>query len=273
MTILSNCHTHTQFCDGRSTAEEMVLSALNKGFVSLGFSTHAPQLFDEKYCVLPHREDEYHQELLRLQEKYKGQLRIWLGIERDLFSCTAPTRYDYYLASVHYIPTATGYVTVDGTPDMVAASIRDHFGGDGFAFAKAYFELLSGYVRAWHPPIVGHFDLFRKNNGKLHFVDEDSNAYKDMVLHVLHAIRPTGAILEVNTGAVSRGYMDGQYPNDFALQEWCRLGGEVIVSSDCHDAKYLNCNFDKMPALLSGLGYDHVVRLGAGDELFERIAL
>ena len=33
-------HVHTQFCDGRSTAEEMVLSAIENGFDSLGFSSH-----------------------------------------------------------------------------------------------------------------------------------------------------------------------------------------------------------------------------------------
>lgn len=104
MTILSNCHTHTQFCDGRSSAEDMVLSALDKGFVSLGFTTHAPQLFDEKYCVLPSREEEYRLEILRLKEKYRNSLRIYLGIERDLFSCAAPDNYEYYLASVHYLP-------------------------------------------------------------------------------------------------------------------------------------------------------------------------
>lgn len=273
MTILSNCHTHTQFCDGRSSAEDMVLSALDKGFVSLGFTTHAPQLFDEKYCVLSSREEEYRLEILRLKEKYRNSLRIYLGIERDLFSCTAPDNYEYYLASVHYLPTHSGYVTVDGTQDMVSASIRDHFHGDGFAFARQYFELLSGYARAYHPPIIGHFDLFRKNNGKLHFVDEDSTAYKEMVMETLHAIRTTGAMLEVNTGAVSRGYMDSQYPNDFALAAWCKMGGEVIVSSDCHDARFIDCNFDKMPALLSRLGFDHAVRLGAGSDLFERVAL
>ena len=29
--IKSNCHTHTQFCDGKCTAEEIVVSAIEKG--------------------------------------------------------------------------------------------------------------------------------------------------------------------------------------------------------------------------------------------------
>ena len=41
MAILSNAHTHTTFCDGKNTAEEMVQAALDNGFVSLGFSGHS----------------------------------------------------------------------------------------------------------------------------------------------------------------------------------------------------------------------------------------
>ena len=39
--IKENFHTHTQFCDGKSTAEEMLLSAIDKGFSALGFSGHS----------------------------------------------------------------------------------------------------------------------------------------------------------------------------------------------------------------------------------------
>lgn len=37
-----NLHTHTTFCDGKNTAEEMILAALELGMDSLGFSGHSP---------------------------------------------------------------------------------------------------------------------------------------------------------------------------------------------------------------------------------------
>ena len=41
MSILnSNAHTHTTFCDGKNTVEEMVQAAIDRNFVSLGFSVH-----------------------------------------------------------------------------------------------------------------------------------------------------------------------------------------------------------------------------------------
>lgn len=274
MQFLSNCHTHTQFCDGRSTAEAMVERALELGFVSLGFSSHGPQKFDTPYSISPDQEESYKAEINRLKEKYKGQIRIYLGIERDLFSIADPQSYEYYLASVHYIPTCRGtYVGVDGNPELISRYIREDLGGNGLLFAQKYYELLTGYARAYKPPIIGHFDLLRKNNLRLQFVDESASAYRDIALQSLQALYETGAMLEVNTGAIARGYFQGQYPDEYALKYWAKLGGEVMVNSDCHDAKDLDCAFDKMPQLLSRCGFDHVVRLGAGDSLFERIAL
>ena len=44
--MLTNYHTHTTFCDGKSTVEEIVLSALAKGFDAIGFSGHGFTTFD-----------------------------------------------------------------------------------------------------------------------------------------------------------------------------------------------------------------------------------
>ena len=37
-----NYHTHTTFCDGKSTPEEIVLEAIRLGMDTIGFSGHAP---------------------------------------------------------------------------------------------------------------------------------------------------------------------------------------------------------------------------------------
>ena len=44
--LIANYHTHTTFCDGQNTAEEVVLSAIDKGFSSIGFSGHGTTPFD-----------------------------------------------------------------------------------------------------------------------------------------------------------------------------------------------------------------------------------
>ena len=41
MNSLQNLHTHTTYCDGKDTPEEMVLEGLERGFHSIGFSIHS----------------------------------------------------------------------------------------------------------------------------------------------------------------------------------------------------------------------------------------
>ena len=66
--MLTNLHTHTSFCDGKSTPEEMISYAIEKGFGSIGFSGHGHTSFDESYCITD--TDGYIAEIKRLKEKY-----------------------------------------------------------------------------------------------------------------------------------------------------------------------------------------------------------
>ena len=44
--ILTDFHTHTRFCDGKNTAEEMVNAAIRLGLSKIGFSCHSFTPFD-----------------------------------------------------------------------------------------------------------------------------------------------------------------------------------------------------------------------------------
>ena len=79
----SNLHTHSTFCDGKNTPEEIVISAINKGFASVGISGHGYTEFDLRYCVK--NVAEYQNEIKRLKEKYKNEIEIYLGVEEDSF--------------------------------------------------------------------------------------------------------------------------------------------------------------------------------------------
>ena len=48
-----NYHTHTDFCDGQNTPEEMAEAAAKKGFTALGFSGHSYTDFATFYCMTP----------------------------------------------------------------------------------------------------------------------------------------------------------------------------------------------------------------------------
>ena len=44
----SNLHGHTTYCDGKNRAEEYILAAIEKNFVSVGLSGHSYVYFDKE---------------------------------------------------------------------------------------------------------------------------------------------------------------------------------------------------------------------------------
>ena len=273
MSVLSSAHVHTTYCDGKTPAWEMAKRAYDLGFVSLGFTSHAPQTFDPGYCIPPEREEAYKAEISAIKAEYAGRMTVYAGVERDYYSCCSTAGYDYFIASVHYFLLPDGHhCPIDATPERLKAYVEEQCGGDGLEMARRYFFLLRDYALASHAPIIGHYDLVRKNNAALRLYDENSAAYRDLALECLRPLADTGALLEVNTGAIARGYLSTPYPSPMLLKAWKEWGGEVIINSDCHDARFLTAGYDDAEALLCSLGYDHAVRLGK-NSLWERYPL
>ena len=68
-----NFHTHTTYCDGKETAEQMVQAAIAKGFTRLGFSGHGFNDFrpedQEVWCMRPEDVPKYQAEVRALDRK------------------------------------------------------------------------------------------------------------------------------------------------------------------------------------------------------------
>ena len=254
----------------------MAKKAYEMGFVSLGFTSHAAQTFDPGYCIEPSREKDYIKEIREIQNEYKGRMAVYLGIERDLYSCSNPSDYEYFIASVHYFEKPDGtYVGIDADSEDLQKYVNEYCGGDGIEMAKKYFSLLREYVCETKPAIIGHYDLVRYNNSKLKLYDEESPIYREIALENLRAMFEVNPLLEVNTGGIGRGYMTSPYPETFLLKEWKAWGGEVIVNSDCHNVILLDAGYKQAEEILLSLGYNHAVRLSSDPEkgMWERFKL
>lgn len=81
--VRSNFHTHTNLSDGKNSAEEMVLSAINKGFHTLGFSEHSASYVKEIFGMQPENSSKYVSEINALKIKYAEKINILFGIELD----------------------------------------------------------------------------------------------------------------------------------------------------------------------------------------------
>ncbi len=282
MRFLSNAHTHTTYCDGKSTVAEQLAAAQRLGFVSLGFSGHAMQGFDWNYCMSPENQRAYRTELRALQSGFatEGKApKLYVGLEQDAL---APPEeklnnrrdFDYLIGSTHYFPEPLGgqWVAVDGPPQLLKRCVAERFEGDAVGMAEAYFALHGDAVRRDRPDVIGHFDLVRKYADRLG-LDTGCARYRTAALEALQTAQEGCALLEVNTGGIARGYDPAPYPAGFLLDAWLDMGGRVTLTSDCHDARYLDCAFDAATAMLRSRGYRKVSRLGTGNDLWDEIAL
>ena len=135
--ILSDFHCHTTFVDGKSTPEEMVLAAIEKGMHTLGVSEHAHVPFDPHCSLSLDDTPMYREEIKRLKEKYKDRINLLCGIEMDYYSVDDPLAYDYVIGSVHYLKVGDEIYCVDLSPEETKRCIMNGFGGDLYQYANA----------------------------------------------------------------------------------------------------------------------------------------
>ena len=92
----TNYHTHSTFCDGKNTPEQIVQVALQKDFDALGFSSHSMYPFSSDWHLQTREHSAYAKEIKRLQSQYSGRLDIKLGFEADFIEgVCAPKRSTY----------------------------------------------------------------------------------------------------------------------------------------------------------------------------------
>ena len=257
MPILTNFHTHTVLCDGYNTFTENIEKAISLGFHSLGFSGHAYVPFDGLYSgMTPDAMRIYRVELESLKGKYSDIIAIFTGLENDAAYLHPAGGYDYTIGSVHCIKCGDKYYSVDSLNSVVESAIETEFGGDGFAFAEAYYGAVLDFVSSRRADILGHIDVVRRFNkgGVLHF-DECGGRYRDIAVSALEKAVGSGYLIEVSTGSIQKGISDETYPADFLLRRARELGARVIVNSDAHYSDYLNFAFDRAEQKLRDIGF------------------
>ena len=250
--MLSNLHTHTTFCDGKSTAEQTVLSAIKKGFATLGFSGHAYTAYELTSCMKD--EEGYIKEINRLKELYKDKIEIYLGTEEDAFSLVDRSKYEYIIGSSHFVKLNGEFIPLDLRMECIDNCLKA-FGGDIEAIAENYYGNLATYLRARRPDIVGHFDLLTKydEKAKAHFL---GNPKHDRIAErFIKELVKEDFLFEVNTGAIARKLRTTPYPAVNLLHEIKKSSSRIIITSDCHDADYLDCNFAETKAMLYDIGF------------------
>ena len=238
-----NLHTHTTFCDGKNTVDEMVRAAIELGCEGIGFSGHSYIPGEDYWTMTEKGTPKYIQEVLAAKEKYSNDIEILLGIEYDVLSNIDTSMFDYVIGSVHFVSGKKRIIPVDLYKNELQAAINENFGGDVYAFCEDYYNKLSEVDKKTNCDIVGHFDLVMKFNENGELFDVNDKRYKDMAFACLEKLSKKDLIFEINTGAISRGYRSVPYPYEYILKRMAELGLKITVTTDCHSAKDILCQY------------------------------
>lgn len=256
--LTGNFHTHTVFCDGSDTAQEVAEKAMELGFTHLGFSGHMdPDIRMEL--------KEYDAEIRRLQEAFRGRMDILRGVELDVLfqprdeeETELLGRMEYLIGSTHFVEAGDGSLfAVDDTPERLAEGCRKYFGGDFYRLARAYFDLEAQVYDRLHCTFIGHFDLITRFNDDLHYVDESDPRYYGPALEAMEYLVSRDVPFEINCGAVNRGRKKELYPNRFLLKKLKEFGGEILINSDAHQKELLNGGFEEAVRTAVDCGFTH----------------
>ncbi len=252
-----NLHIHTTYADGKDSPEEIVLAAITKEFDSIGFSEHTYMKFSNyPYQMTIEKMQKYKDEIHRLKEKYKNQIEIFCGLEYELFSEVTANDFDYIIGSVHYLDFDGKKIGFDKGVDETQDFINENFNGDALKFAEKYYQTLLLLPQKLSVDIIGHFDLITKTNEIRPFLDVRSNEYLNLGYEAIHNLKGKIPFFEVNTGAIARGYRTIPYPQIEFLKEFKKCGFGAVITSDCHNKDFLDCNYCEAKEVLEEAGFN-----------------
>lgn len=218
-----NFHTHTMRCK-HATGEdrEYVEAAIKAGFDVLGFSDHAPYIFEDGF-VSRMRMDmeqlgEYVDSIHALKKEYAGDIEIYCGLEMEYF----PKRFaktiaeiqkhsvEYLLLAQHYFDDEVGNINV-GTPWPDEEHLELYVN----RILEASDTNLFLYVA--HPDII-------------HFTGSDE-VYERQMTRLALELKKRDIPVEINASGLFYG---SRYPNPKFVEIAKRCGNDFIVGVDAH---------------------------------------
>jgi histidinol-phosphatase (PHP family) len=284
--MLTNHHTHSEFCDGTATAEIMAAAAREAGFSILGFSSHAPLPFRTEWTMDMEALPAYMETIRSLTALHAPAMRVLAGLEIDYIeNCCGPSdgRFkaaglDYSIGSVHYVsptgaprPSSTSF-NDSGDPafgfgvDEDEADFKAHFAeyyhGDGESMMLDYWAAVTACIRDGGFDILGHIDLIRKNNTNQSIFREDSAAYRAAAMAAVDALAGSGIIVEINTGGMARGKTDSPYPALWILKELKARRVDICINADAHAPEHLLAHREAAVHLAKDAGYGSLTVIG-----------
>lgn len=219
-------HSHSgQFCGhAQNTLEEVIQTAISKGFQTFALTEHIPRAYEDFYpeeadshteASLSKLFEDFLLEAHRLRDVYSSQIQILIGFETEFIRPSSLKiiqdilqrhTFDFFMGSVHHTHT----IPIDFDRAMYEQARTVAGGTDEKLFAD-YFDAQYKMLMSLQPPVVGHFDLIRLLSD--HRDDEFKNMANvwDKIQRNLEYIASYGGLLELNSSGLRKGLAE-PYP-------------------------------------------------------------
>ncbi len=270
MTNYFNLHTHSHFCDGKEAPEEYVKRAIDLGFHTLGFSSHAPVPFENTFAIREERLEEYFQTIQGLKDKYKSLIQILLSLEidfipeitKDFAEFKNAGNLDYTIGGVHLVRNKEKKELwfIDGPKhETYDAGLQKLFNSNIRKGVETYYNQVLEMISTQKPDIIAHIDKIKMHNKNRYFSEEE-NWYKDLVWKTLKFIASeTKCIIEVNTRGLYKKRTETYFPSPEILEQVHHLKIPITLNSDAHHPDELDKYFAEALDMLKDIGYKELV--------------
>ena len=267
---LFNLHTHSNFSDGKASAEEVVTEAIKQGLKVLGFSDHSPVPFENNFAIKSDEIGNYISTIKSLKEKYKNEIDIICsmemdfipGIVKDFRKTKMELGLDYLIGSVHLVGNNTEKLWfIDGSKvETYDEGLNNYFNGDIKKGVKAFFYQYNEMIETEEFDIVGHFDKIKMHNRGRYF-SEDDKWYRDYLMETLTLIKEKSLIVEINTRGIYKKRSEDFYPSTWLFPIMKEMKIPVVISSDAHKAEELTLCFKEAEEALKNAGLEVINNL------------
>lgn len=247
-------HMHTNFSSDTDVNPEAIVSqAIKLGLKTICFTDHYDKDYPKYGAVEEFQLDteRYFCVMKQLQEQYKEQIEIRIGVETGLQphlgdfwrEYTKKYPFDFVIGSVHVVDRQDPYY-------------QSYFDGrtDEAGYRQAFEETLVNIKNNTHFDVLGHIDYIVRY-GKTKAEHYSYRKYADLIDEILKYLIVNGKGIELNTAGYKYG-LGFCHPHPEIIKRYRELGGEIItIGSDGHRPEHIAYDFNKVEKVLKDCGF------------------
>lgn len=225
--MVNNFHTHTYRClHALGNDEDYVKCAIQAGIKCLGFADHTPWHYDSDFqpTMRMHESqlDEYIDSILKLKEKYKGQIEILVGLECEYFEKYMPWLQKILQEKpIDYIILGNHYYQSDETHIYFGSPVNEKY-------LISYVDQCIQAIDTGLYSYIAHPDLV--------YFDSSSPIYKREMSRLCKYAKALDIPLEFNL----LGFVSGRnYPDENFWKIASQFQNKAIIGFDAHTPESL----------------------------------